>query len=221
MSETADTSKDPTVKLRVDENSFNLSRYKHILNIRGIKQPFVNTRLIPLSHPHPRQKKLKQPTLRTFHIFLLLLSGLLRASKCDNWLGYVTLLPNPLVSKTSHFLIEIYPKKISSLISMLNFEPYCLFTCLPFGFLRLKKNNNKHSVCLKMRNTIMHIIKHSINYKTLLMSSSVIYGFLIDKLFIVKILSYYLFLSSLRNVLQPMTRQNLYPSDAVPVSTCT
>lgn len=39
----------------------------------------------------------------------------------------------------------------------------------------------------------MHIIKHSINYKTLLMSSSVIYGFLIDKLFIVKILSYYLF----------------------------
>lgn len=104
---------------------------------------------------------------------------------------------------------------------MLNFEPYCLFTYLPFGFLRLKKNNNKHSVCLKMRNTIMHIIKHSINYKTLLMRSSVIYGFLIDKLFIVKILSYYLFLSSLRNVLQPMTRQNLYPSDAVPVSTCT
>lgn len=221
MSETADTSKDPTVKLRVDENSFNLSRYKHILNIRGIKQPFVNTRLIPLSHPHPRQKKLKQPILRTFHIFLLLLSGLLRASKCDNWLGYVTLLPNPLVSKTSHFLIEMYPKKIFKLNLYVKLWAILLIYLFAFWLFKIKKNNNKHSVCLKMRNTIMHIIKHSINYKTLLMRSSVIYGFLIDKLFIVKILSYYLFLSSLRNVLQPMTRQNLYPSDAVPVSTCT
>lgn len=139
MSETADTSKDPTVKLRVDENSFNLSRYKHILNIRGIKQPFVNTRLIPLSHPHPRQKKLKQPILRTFHIFLLLLSGLLRASKCDNWLGYVTLLPNPLVSKTSHFLIEMYPKKIFKLNLYVKLWAILLIYLFAFWLFKIKK----------------------------------------------------------------------------------
>lgn len=52
-----------------------------------------------------------------------------------------------------------------------------------------------------MRNIIMYIIKYFINYKILLMSLLVIYGFLIDKLFIVKILFYYLFLSSFRNVL--------------------
>lgn len=84
---------------------------------------------------------------------------------------------------------------------MLNFELYCLFICLFFGFLRLKKNNNKYLVCFKMRNIIMYIIKYFINYKIFLMRLLVIYGFLIDKLFIVKILFYYLFLSSFRNVL--------------------